>query len=98
MALDPGILDSVTNSNFKTLAEQVATNAAAHQQRLQLLAESSLGRILKNLNETDVEEAQAIRTVSTSDLAGKISELSAAVASIQQMIKGAQTTLPETGR
>lgn len=98
MALDPGILDSVTNSNFKTLAEQVATNAAAHQQRLQLLAESSLGRILKNLNETDVEEASAIRTVSTSDLAGKISELSAAVASIQQMIKGAQTTLPETGR
>lgn len=98
MALDPGILDSVTNSNFKTLAEQVAVNAAGHQQRLQLLAEASLGRILKNMNEPDVEEAAAVRTISTSDLAGKIAELASAVAGIQQMLKGAQTTLPETGR
>jgi len=62
------------------------------------LAESSLGRILKNLNEPDVEEAAAVRTISTSDLAGKIAELSAAISGIQQMLKGAQTTLPETGR
>ena len=49
MALDPGIIDSVSNSNFKTVAEAAAVglaqaqaisaqNLASHQQRLQLLA------------------------------------------------------------
>ena len=91
MAIDQGVLDSVTNANFKTLAEQVASNAASHQNRLQLVAESSLGQVLNRMNALDPEEAASIAMVN-----GKIAELGAAVAGVQQMMKGAQTTLPET--
>jgi hypothetical protein len=98
MPLDPGVVDAVVNSNFKTLAEQVAVNAASHQNRLQLIAESSLGQIVNRMNALDPTEAAAISTVVRSDLAKAISDLSGAVASIQQMMKGAQTTRPETGK
>jgi hypothetical protein len=95
--LDPGIMQSVINSNFKTLAEQVATNVASHQQRLQLIAEASVGQILNKMNGLDPTEAVAVSAVSQSDLAKQIAQLSGAVAGIQQMMKGAQTTRPETG-
>jgi len=97
MALDPGVLDSVVNSNFKTLAEQVATNTANHQHRLQLIAESSVGQILNRMNSIDPTEAAGIAAVSNAALAKEISQLNGAVAAIQQMMKGAQTTKPETG-
>jgi len=97
MALDPGVVDAVVNSNFKTLAEQVAVNAAAHQNRLNLIAESSLGQIVNRMNSLDPTEAAAVSTVVRSDLAKAIADLSGAVAGIQQMMKGAQTTNPVTG-
>ena len=96
MALDEGVLDSVSNSNFKTLGEQVAVNAAAHHNRLSILAESSLGQILNTLNAIDPTEAVSIGGVVNSDLAKAISDLGGAVAGIQQMMKGAQTTPPVT--
>ena len=98
MPLDPGVLDAVTNANFKALAEQSTMNMLGHQQRLQLIAESSIGQILNRMNALDPEEAAAISGVVSSDLAEKIGELSGAVASAQQLMKGANTTLPETGR
>ena len=97
MALDAGVVDAVVNSNFKTLAEQVAVNAAAHQNRLNLIAESSLGQIVNRMNSLDPTEAAAVSTVVRSDLAKAIADLSGAVAGIQQMMKGAQTTIPVTG-
>lgn len=109
MAIDQGVLDSVVNSNFKILAETVAaalaqaqaiqaTNAASHQQRLQLLAESSLAQQLNRMNSLDPEEAASISKVEKSDVAKQITELGSQVAGLQQLMKGAQTTLPETGR
>jgi hypothetical protein len=109
MALDQGVLDAVTNANFKTIAEAAAVglaqaqaasaqNLASHQQRLQLLAESSMGQILNRMNSLDSEEAAAIAKVEKSDLGKLITELGSQIAGLQQMLKGAQTTLPETGR
>lgn len=109
MALDTGILDSVANSNFKTLAEAAsvglaqaqsisAQNLAAHQQRLQILAESSMGQILNRMNALDPEEAASISKVEKSDLAKIIGEFGVQISALQQMLKGAQTTLPETGQ
>lgn len=94
--LDPGVLAAVANSNFKAAAEMGMYNALSHQNRLNLLAEASLGKILKNMNELDPEEAASIAGVVASDLSEKIGELSAAVASAQQLMKGAQTTPPPT--
>ena len=96
MALDQGVLDAVTNANFKSIAEMGTLNALAHQNRLNLIAESSLGQILNRMNSLDPEEAASISGVVSSDLSEKLGELSAAVANAQQLFKGAQTTPPPT--
>ena len=98
MALDQGVLDAVTNGNFKTVAEMGTLNALGHQNRLNLIAESSLGQILNRMNALDPSEAASISGVVSSDLSEKLGELSASVANAQQLMKGAQTTLPETGQ
>lgn len=98
MALDPGIIDSVTNANFKSLAEMQVVNALGHQNRMNAIFESSIGQIVNKMNTLDPTEAASISGVVSADLSEKISELGAAVAGIQQLMKGAQTTLPETGQ
>lgn len=98
MALDQGVVDGVTNANFKTLAEMQTVNILAHQNRLQMIAESSVGQILNKMNGLDPAEAASIGGVIRSDLGKDVAALGAAVSSIQQMMKGAQTTLPETGQ
>ena len=96
--LDEGVLAATINANFKTLAEMQTVNILGHQSRLQLIAESSVGQILNKMNGLDVAEAAAVTKVSEAGLAEKLGELGSAVAGIQQLMKGAQTTLPETGR
>ena len=109
MALDPGTLDAVNNANFKTIAEAAsvglsqalaiaAQNAASHQNRVNVLAEAALAAALKNQTELDPSEAAAIRKVDNADLAKVLAELGSSIAGIQQLMKGAQTTLPETGQ
>jgi hypothetical protein len=107
--LDESILQSVSNANFKTIAEAAsvglsqalaiaAQNAAAHQNRINVLAEASLAAALKGANELDPEQAGAIAKVDKTDISKVLAELGASIAAIQQQLKGAQTSLPETGR
>ncbi len=107
--LDPSVLAAVANANYKTVAEAAAVglaqalaigaqNAVSHQNRVNVLAESALAAALKNQTELDPTEAASIRKVDNADLAKVLAELGSAVAGIQQLMKGAQTTLPETGR
>jgi len=98
MALDQGVLDAVTNANFKSIAEMGTIDALGHRSRLNLLAEASMGQMLNRMNALDPAEAASISGVVSSDMAEKMGELSAAVANAQQLMKGAQTTLPETGQ
>ena len=98
MALNETILEAVANSNFKAMAEMQLTNALSHQNRVNLIAESSLGTILERMNTLDVSEAAGVAGVVNADLAEIIGQLSGAVASAQQLMKGAQTTPPETGQ
>lgn len=95
-ALDQTIVEAVGNSNFKAMAEMQLTNALAHQNRVNILAESSLGTILERMNTLDPTESAGVANVMSADLAQKIGELSGAVASAQQLMKGAQSTPPET--
>jgi len=97
MALSEDIVAAVANSNFKTMAEMQVTNALAHQNRVNVIAESSLGTILERMNTLDPTESAGVSGVISADLAEKIGELSGAVASAQQLMKGAQSTPPETG-
>ena len=98
MALDQGVLDSTVNSNFKTIAEMQTVNALGHQNRMNAIFESSIGQIVNKMNTLDPTEAASVAGVVSSDLAEKVAELGTAVAGIQQLMKGAQTTLPETGQ
>ena len=98
MPLDQGVVDSVTNANFKSLAELATQNMVAHQNRLNMIAESSVGQILNKMNGLDPTEAAAVTKVSEAGLGAEIAKLGAAVSSIQMSLKGAQTTLPETGQ
>lgn len=82
MPLDDSILAAVANANFKSMAELGVQNALGHQQRLQILAEKALAKSLESMDTTQSTEIDA----------------GALVAQLQQLMKGAQTTLPETGR
>jgi hypothetical protein len=94
--LDPGVIESVINSNFKSLAEMGAINALSHQNRIQVLAEKALAKSLENMDTTDVPEGLGLSAAQRGDLAKQISDLAAAVASMQASIKGGQTVPPVT--
>ncbi len=96
MALSEDIVSAVANSNFKSMAEMQLTNALSHQQRLQILAESSLGTVLERMNTLDPTEAAGVSGVVAADLAEVIGQLSGAVANAQQLMKGAGNTPPVT--
>ena len=92
MPLDESVVAAVANYNFKANSERATQNMDAHQQRLQLIAESSIGQIVNKMNSLDISEAVSGSKVASSDLAGKITALTAAVAANQQLIKGATGT------
>ena len=107
--LNPAIVQAVADGNFKVNAEFMTQamaqagamqmqNAVAHQNRINVLAEAALAKMLKNATELDPEEAGSIKKVDNSDLAKVLTELGASIAAIQQQLKGAQTSLPEPGR
>ena len=96
MPLDESILAAVANANFKSMAELGVQNALAHQNRLQILAEKALAKSLESMDTTDVPEGLGIAAAQRGDLAKVISDLAAALSSVQQGVKTAQTTPPTT--
>jgi len=80
-------LDTVNNTNLKTVGEaasfaqaQSMQNMVAHTNRMNIIAEAATAKCAEMLATTDISEAGAM------------------VPLLQQLIKGAQTTLPETGQ
>ena len=104
--LDESTLESVSNANYKTIGEsgafyqaQAMANHVASQNRLGILAESALGSVVKNMNEVDPAQALSLVKANTgNDLSAQLAQLGAAVAAIQQQMKGAQSTPPETAK
>ena len=97
-ALDEGVLSAVINSNFKSIAEMGTINALMAQNRQHGLLDASLAQQLNKMNSLDPTEAAAIGGVVNSDLAETLAQLGGSVSALQQLMKGAKTTLPETGR
>lgn len=96
MALDESVIASVANTNFKTIAEGPARlvemqmqNLTAHQQQLQTLQVSNVGKIAETMNTLDPLEAAGVRPISGTTEA-------AATALAQIITKLAQSTPPET--
>ena len=82
MALNADIVEAVANANFKSMAELGMQNSISHQNRLQILAEKALAKSLESMDTTQASEV---------DIGG-------AIAQLQQLLKGAQSTPPETAK
>lgn len=103
MAASTDLIDSVANANNKTFgdgpsfyAQLAMGDAVAHQRRVNAISETLLGAMGKRLVEVDVQEASAESKLNSSDLGAVLGQLGAAIASIQQLTKSAQTTPPVT--
>lgn len=104
MAVDQGIVDSVSSGNLKTVAESAAfftaqgfANSVSHQNRLNILAETALATSVKLLSSVTPEQAQADSTLQTGGLAPLISALLAALNAGQIGAKTGDNTPPSTG-
>ena len=111
--LESAVVDSVSNSNFKNIAEAGAfyaglsmRDAVESQRRMSVIADQATGALLKKYNEIDATEALALVKANTGfdrvsqmhDIATTLESLSATLAAIQMQIKTAQTTNPQTGK
>jgi hypothetical protein len=108
MPLDPGVVESVINSNFKVLGETMsvglaqanslaALNATSHQQMINAIRELAIMEAAGQRAGIDLAESVAGKKMSEADLSRTLAELTAVVAQAMQSLKGAQTTRPETG-
>lgn len=105
MPVNEVVVDAVSINNVKTLGEAAAhstalafENAVSHQNRMNVIAESAVGNIIKNLTEIDPAQAVSIlKATSGNEVAATIAQLAAALAGGQQTVKAAQTTPPPTG-
>lgn len=94
--LDDSTFEAVNNANLKVFGEMQAANALSHQNRVNVIAETAMVKALDSLHTTSVPEGLGLAAAQRGDLAKIVSELGAAVAGLQQMVKGAQTTPPVT--
>jgi hypothetical protein len=94
--LDPGVLASVINSNFKVVAESPAVAMAGHNERLQILAEKSLSKSIESMDTIQVTEGLGLAAAQRGDLSKQIADLGMVISGLQQMVKTAQTTPPVT--
>ena len=86
--LDPSVVSSVVNANFKTIAEtpallanqfmsinlRAAENAVDAQQQQRLLSNTLLTAALKRVVESDIMESVAARNTATADLPNRITD------------------------
>lgn len=90
--LDPSVVSSVVNANFKAIAEanallanqfmslnlRAAENALDAQQHSRLIANSIIGSLTKRIVESDITESVANRNNATADLPARIVDSSSA--------------------
>lgn len=110
--LESAVVDSVSNANFKNIAEAGAfyaglsmRDAVESQRRMSVIADQATGALLKQYNEIDPVQALSIVKANTGfdrssqmhDIARTLESLTASLAAIQMQIKTAQTTPPQTG-
>lgn len=107
--LDQSVVSGVANANFKVIAEATtagiaqagslaAQNAVSHQQAKNMIQEAFLAEALLPRAGVDPTEAGGVKKVVETDLNRTLGELGATLSAIQQQLKAAQSSLPETGQ
>ncbi len=90
MALDQSVVDAVTNSNFKAVAEQVAfftnqgmADAVQDQRNSRLISGAVMGALAKRIAETDLVDAVSNQLNATAALPNREVELGSSAALAQ---------------
>lgn len=84
-------------ANQVQLQSQQLQNAISHQKRFDGIMEVAVGQVIKGLIELDPVEASAqVKAFTGNDVASQFGQLGTAIAAIQQLMKGAQSTPPAT--
>lgn len=98
MPLDQGVVDGVSLTNFKALAEMPMLNAIGHQNRMNAIFEASIAQAVNSIamSTSSVPESLGLSTAKESGLAAQVASLAAAVASMQIQSKIAGNTPPTT--
>ena len=99
------VMQGVVDANFKNIAEagafyaaMMTANSVAHQKAMDSITQLTFLSGARKYTEADIQEATAEKKLAEAgDIANKIAELGAAIAALQQIVKGAQTTPPVTG-
>lgn len=102
------IKDDVSNTNFKVIAGAPAAGSAVaqhlaaidavdRQRVLGVIQNAAVMEALGQRSGMDISEAAATGRVQASGSADLIAQLGSVVAALQQIVKTAQTTRPETG-
>src|SRR5215831_9966526 len=73
-------------------------DSVASAGRRNAMADAAMATVLKSMSEIDPQEAVSVAKTLSSTLPEVLAQLGSAVAALQQIMKGAQTTPPETGR
>lgn len=82
------------NNSWVTLRQRAAENAVANQQAMNALGLSIVAKDTDIIANLQPAEAQAQTGILTAGLSSELAKLGAAIAAIQQSLKGAQTTPP----
>lgn len=107
---NPQITDTISIDNMKTIGEagsfaigqqmiimtQLTADSVAAAARRNALADGYMGQALKMMAEVDPVEAASLAKTLNADLPNVLAQLGTAIAQIQQVLKGAQTTPPPT--
>jgi hypothetical protein len=105
MPADQGLVDSVANDNTKAIAGKIAAVAAESFQdyaqsrsRTQLVADIAFAQWAVKANDMDPKEALSlVKGMGAADpLPEVLGKLGTLIAQLQQVMKGAQSTPPET--
>ena len=95
------VVDLQSLLNFKTITDIAITDSLNHKRRVEGILEAALCKNIEAIHGTSVAEGLGIAAANRSDLSKVVNELGLAadtlVAVGQQLMKGAQTTRPETG-
>jgi len=104
MPLEESVVADVVNANFKTvagmpgsLANIMLQDAISHARIVNGYREAAFATYLKSMAEVDPAEAVSMAKTLSADLPTVLAQLGTALGSIQQFVKAAQTTPPETG-
>lgn len=95
--LDEAVLQSVANTNFKTITDLGVTEALGHQSRLNKIAEAGVARAIESIHGTSVEEGLGLAAAQRGDLSKVVAELGNITAALGQMMKGLALTPPPSG-